>query len=101
MRRVTMVVSVRGGTTMTITEPSRTIQGAHSLPGTGLSAVPEPHRAHDASGFWIAAGAFFTATAFSTIPTSLYGLYRERDQFSSFIVTVVFAVYAGGHLSEN
>src|SRR5579863_434173 len=80
---------------MTITELSRTIHGAHNLPA-GLPAAPEPRRAHDASGFWIAAGAFLTAMAFSTIPTPLYGLYQQRDHFSAFIVTVVFAVYAVG-----
>jgi MFS family permease len=40
--------------------------------------------------------AFLTAMAFSTIPTPLYVLYQQRDGFSSFLVTVVFAVYAVG-----
>jgi hypothetical protein len=42
-------------------------------------------------GFWAVAFAFFTATAFSTAPTSLYG-----EHLSSITITVVDAVYALG-----
>src|SRR5438067_8409372 len=38
--------------------------------------------------------------AFSTIPTPLYVLYQQRDGFSSFVVTVVFAVYAVGVIAS-
>ena len=47
--------------------------------------------------------------AFSAVPSPLYGLYRARDHFSLFMVTVIYAVYAvgvigalllGGHLSD-
>src|SRR6476469_9606524 len=50
-------------------------------------------------GFW----------AVATVPSPLYGLYRARDHFSLFMITVAFAVYAvgvigalllGGHLSD-
>ncbi|OLT13702.1 hypothetical protein BJF78_21235 [Pseudonocardia sp. CNS-139] len=34
--------------------------------------------------------------AFTTVPTPLWTLYRERDGFSAFVVTVVFAAYAVG-----
>src|SRR5687768_18490471 len=34
--------------------------------------------------------------AFSTIPTPLYAIYRERDGFSTFMITVVFAAYSVG-----
>lgn len=37
--------------------------------------------------------------AFSTVPTSLYPLYQARDGFSTFPVTIVFAVYAVGVLA--
>ncbi|GAA0262186.1 MFS transporter [Cryptosporangium japonicum] len=47
-------------------------------------------------GFWLIAGAFLTAMAFSTVPTPLYVLYQRQDGFSSFLVTVVFATYAVG-----
>ena len=53
--------------------------------------------------------AFLAVMAFSSVPSPLYGLYRERDHFSVFMVTVVYAVYAvgvigalllAGHLSD-
>jgi MFS family permease len=47
-------------------------------------------------GFWVVAVAFVVAMAFSTVPTPLYVLYQQRDHFSSFVVTVLFAVYAVG-----
>ncbi|SNX55940.1 predicted MFS family arabinose efflux permease [Streptomyces sp. TLI_55] len=47
-------------------------------------------------GFGLVAFAFLTAMAFSTVPTPLYPLYTARDGFSTFMVTVVFAVYAVG-----
>ncbi|WP_229076011.1 MFS transporter [Actinoplanes sp. DH11] len=53
-----------------------------------------PARLH--AGFWSIAVAFLTAMAFSTVPTPLYPLYMQRDGFSTFTVTVVFAVYAVG-----
>ena len=34
--------------------------------------------------------------AFSTVPSPLYSLYQQRDGFSTFTVTIVFAVYAVG-----
>lgn len=61
-------------------------------------------------GFWLVALAFLTGMAFSTAPTPLYPLYQQRDGFSVFTVTVVFAVYAvgvvvsllaAGHLSDR
>jgi MFS family permease len=60
-------------------------------------------------GFWAVAIAFATAMAFTTVPTPLWSLYAQRDRFSSFTVTIVFAVYAlavalslflAGHLSD-
>jgi MFS family permease len=47
-------------------------------------------------GFWLVAAGFLTAMAFSTVPTPLYPLYQHRDGFSTFTVTIVFAVYAVG-----
>jgi MFS family permease len=57
----------------------------------------------------VVALAFATVMAFTTVPTPLWGLYAQRDGFSSFTVTIVFAVYAlavalslflVGHLSD-
>jgi MFS family permease len=46
--------------------------------------------------FVIVALSFLLMVSFSTIPTPLYPLYQERDQFPTSILTVVFAVYAIG-----
>src|ERR1700757_4585286 len=46
--------------------------------------------------FWVVAFVFLTVMGFSTVPSPLYGLYRARDHFSLFMITVIFAVYAIG-----
>jgi MFS family permease len=48
------------------------------------------------TGFWLIAAVFAISMAFSTVPTPLYPLYQQRDGFTPFTVTVVFAVYAVG-----
>ncbi|MGW1893274.1 MFS transporter [Streptomyces sp. NPDC002004] len=47
-------------------------------------------------GYVAAAGVFAVGMIGTTLPTPLYGLYREQIGFSELIVTVVFAVYAVG-----
>jgi MFS family permease len=54
-----------------------------------------PPRRHGA-GFWAVGLAFLTVLAFSTVPTPLYSIYQERDGFSTFLITVIFAAYAVG-----
>jgi MFS family permease len=50
-----------------------------------------------ARGWYLAAaGVFAVGMAGTTLPTPLYGLYREQLGFSELMVTVVFAVYALG-----
>jgi MFS family permease len=72
---------------------------------TRRSAGSRRHR----RAFWVVAFAFLAVMALGTVPSPLYGLYRARDHFSLFMVTVAFAVYAigvigalllGGHLSD-
>ena len=71
----------------------------------GNAAGSRRHR----RSFWLVAFAFLAVMAFSTVPSPLYGLYRARDHFSVFMVTVIYAVYAigvigalllAGHLSD-
>lgn len=59
--------------------------------------------------FWMVGFAFLAVMALGTVPSPLYGLYRVRDRFSLFMITVAFAVYAvgviaalllAGHLSD-
>jgi MFS family permease len=47
-------------------------------------------------GFWAVAYAFMAVMAYSAVPTPLYVLYQQRDGFSSFMITVIFGVYAVG-----
>ncbi|MCX4656743.1 MULTISPECIES: MFS transporter [Streptomyces] len=47
-------------------------------------------------GYPAAAAVFAIGMAGTTLPTPLYGLYREELGFSELMVTVVFAVYALG-----
>src|SRR6202030_4028892 len=51
------------------------------------------------SAFWTVAFAFLIVMAFATLPSPLYGLYRERDHLSAFMVTVIYAIYAGGTIA--
>ena len=43
--------------------------------------------------------AFLIVMAFATLPSPLYGLYRERDGLSAFTVTVVYAILAAGTIA--
>lgn len=61
------------------------------------------------AAFWAAAFALAVTMAFSAAPTPLYVLYQHRWGFSTFTITVVYALYAagvivgllfGGHVSD-
>jgi MFS family permease len=64
------------------------------------SPVDRDAARHHGRGFWLIAGAFLTSMAFSTVPTPLYPLYQAKVGFSTFMVTIVFAVYALGVLAS-
>jgi MFS family permease len=49
--------------------------------------------------FWAVAFAFLIVMAFATLPSPLYGLYRERDDLSTLTVTIVYAIFAGGTIA--
>ena len=64
---------------------------------------------HHGFGFWAVAFAYMMLVAFTSVPSPLYVIYRARDGFSSFMLTVIFGVYAvalvislllAGHLSD-
>jgi MFS family permease len=65
---------------------------------SSTSIEPGPRR--HGSGFWLIALAFLTAMAFGAVPTPLYPLYMARDGFSTFTVTLVFAVYVVGVMAS-
>jgi hypothetical protein len=51
------------------------------------------------SGFGAVAFAFLIVMAFATLPSPLYGIYREHDGLSSFTITVVYAIFAAGTIA--
>lgn len=85
---------------MAVTEISRSLQERDGSTGSPAPRLPSRPKARYGLGFWLAAAAFLTAMAFSTIPTPLYVVYQQRDHASSFVVTVVFAVYAVGVITS-
>jgi predicted MFS family arabinose efflux permease len=52
------------------------------------------------SGFWTVAYAYLIVMAFATLPSPLYGLYRTRDHLSAFMITVIYATFAGGTIAS-
>ncbi|MFE0347334.1 MFS transporter [Streptomyces griseoluteus] len=61
-----------------------------------IDSGTDPSRRRLRPGYLGAAGVFAVGMMGTTLPTPLYGLYREQIGFSELIVTVVFAVYAVG-----
>jgi hypothetical protein len=59
------------------------------------ATTPQGSARHGA-GFWLIAFAFAVSMAFATVPAPLYPVYQREDGFTSFTVTVIFAVYAVG-----
>jgi Sugar (and other) transporter len=51
------------------------------------------------SGFWSVAFAFLVVMAFATLPSPLYGLYRERDGLSALTITIVYAIWAASTIA--
>jgi MFS family permease len=49
--------------------------------------------------FWLLGGAFAVTMFGTTLPTPLYVLYQAKLHFSALMVTIIFAVYAGGVLA--
>jgi predicted MFS family arabinose efflux permease len=69
------------------------------MPGDDAQAAPAALARRHRSGFWSVAFAFLIVSGFATLPSPLYGLYRERDHLSAFTVTVVYAIFAGGTIA--
>jgi MFS family permease len=70
---------------------------AHTVPAPRLGAsVPALPRLSRRAGFWAIAFAFLAVAAFSTAPSSLYGLYAQHEHLSPLTITIVYAVYAAG-----
>lgn len=59
-----------------------------------------PTRGRYEFGFWAVAFTYLVVMAVSTAPSPLYGLYQQRDGFSTFTITLIFASYALGSTSS-
>ena len=70
--------------------------GGDETAGVNASAAPTAHESRHRSGFWIVAFAFLIVMAVATLPSPLYGLYRARDNLSALMITVIYAIFAGG-----
>ena len=60
------------------------------------TAVDRANKRRHARGFWIVAFVFTITMAFAAAPAPLYVLYQQREGFSTFTITAIFAVYAAG-----
>jgi MFS family permease len=69
------------------------------MAGDNAQAAPGAVPRLQVSGFWIVAFAFLIVSAFATLPSPLYGLYRTRDHLSALTITVVYAIFAGGTIA--
>jgi MFS family permease len=58
--------------------------------------IPTAEQRTSGRGFWTVAYTLLIVMAFATLPSPLYGLYRVRDNLSSFMITVIYAIFAGG-----
>jgi hypothetical protein len=61
----------------------------------GAVGSPTSRRRFEA-GFWSVGFALLVVMALGTAPSPLYGLYEQRDGFSTFTITLIFAVYSLG-----
>lgn len=67
-----------------------------STPDIDTHEAPAAQRRRPGSGFWAVAFAFLVVMSLATLPSPLHGLYRTRDHLSALVITVVFAIFAGG-----
>jgi MFS family permease len=63
-------------------------------------ATPVAQHRPQSSGFWTVAYAYLIVMAFATLPSPLYGLYRTRDHLSAFMITIIYAIFAGGTIAS-
>jgi MFS family permease len=79
-----------------VARPRQGFDPQHDAHQHDAHAVPAAQRRWHGSGFWGVAFAFLVVMAVATLPSPLYGLYRTRDHLSTFVITLVYAIFAGG-----
>ena len=62
-------------------------------------STPATQERRRGSGFWTVAFAFLIVMAVATLPSPLYGLYRQRDHLSSLTITVIYAIFAASAIA--
>jgi MFS family permease len=75
------------------------VQHSAPIPSDVVHSRPLVVTGRHLSGFWAVAFAFLIVMAFATLPSPLYGLYRIRDGLSALMVTVIYAIFAGGTIA--
>lgn len=71
------------------------MQVRHTIEASPWRARALPRLSRGA-GFRAVAFSFLAVSAFSTSPSSLYGLLEQRERVSSIMITLVYAIYAVG-----
>jgi hypothetical protein len=66
---------------------------------SSVGGAPAAQERRHGLGFWAVAYILLIVMAFATLPSPLYGLYRIRDHLSALMITVVFAIFAGGTIT--
>ncbi len=66
---------------------------------TSVAHAPAAQDRRHGSGFWTVAYVLLIVMAFATLPSPLYGLYRIQDHLSSFMITVIYAIFAAGTIT--
>jgi MFS family permease len=64
--------------------------------GSPATADNQAQGRRHARGFWIVTFVFTITMAFAAAPAPLYVLYQQREGFSTFAITAIFAAYAAG-----
>jgi MFS family permease len=59
-----------------------------------------PAKGRSELGFWVIAFTYVAVMAVTTAPSPLYGLYQQRDRFSTFTITLIFSSYSLGSTSS-
>jgi MFS family permease len=81
---------------MTVAQLTTTRPGETDIEVAGV----ERRRLGRRAGFAAAAFALAVAMLGTTLPTPLYGLYRQQFGFSELMITVIFATYAAGVIAS-
>jgi len=75
------------------------VEQSNPISSGDTHALPATATRRRGSGFWAVAFGFLIVMASATLPSPLYGLYRERDHLSALTITVIYAIFAAGTIA--